>query len=75
MTPSSNPTQIAGCRNELWFQSLFDAGRGFAFPCDAKGQVEIDTLGTLKRDRYLLVRAMIGYQYAMPVVKQVDEVT
>jgi hypothetical protein len=58
----------------LWFQSLFDAGRGFAFPCDAKGRVDIDTLSAAKRDRYLIVRAMIGYDYAMPVVQQTDAV-
>jgi hypothetical protein len=29
---------------ELRFQSLFTEGRGYAFPCDAQGHVNIDAL-------------------------------
>ena len=34
---------------ELRFRSLFDEGRGYAFPCDAGGQVDIDRLGEKAR--------------------------
>jgi hypothetical protein len=27
---------------EMRFRSLFDAGRGLAFPCDAQGRVALD---------------------------------
>ena len=27
---------------ELRFESLFDAGRAFAFPCDARGRVQVE---------------------------------
>ena len=29
---------------ELRFCSLFDAGRGYSFPCDQSGNVDIDAL-------------------------------
>jgi hypothetical protein len=34
---------------ELRFVNLFDAGRAYAFPCDAKGCVDIDALGDVVR--------------------------
>ena len=35
---------------QLRFQSLFDSGRGYAFPCDGQGRVDLDRLSeaTLK---------------------------
>jgi len=54
---------------ELRFQSLFDSGRGFAFPCDPKGQVNLDKLSDRARDNYLYARAMVGRELAFPAVK------
>jgi len=34
---------------ELRFQSLFNAGRGLAFPCDAEGHVDLDGLSDMAR--------------------------
>ena len=34
---------------ELRFQSLFDAGRAYAFPCDAAGHVDMDSLSDAAR--------------------------
>ena len=54
---------------ELRFQSLFDAGRGFAFPCDPKGTVDLDQLSDRARNNYLYARAMVGRELACPAVK------
>ncbi len=54
---------------ELRFQSLFDSGRGFAFPCDPRGQVDLDKLSDRARNNYLYARAMVGRELACPAVK------
>ena len=53
---------------QLRFQSLFDPGRGYAFPCDAQGQVNLDSLSEQARNNYLYARAMIGREVANPAV-------
>jgi hypothetical protein len=54
---------------ELRFQSLFDSGRGFVFPCDPRGQVDLDKLSDRARNNYLYARAMVGRELACPAVK------
>ena len=54
---------------ELRFQSLFDEGRAFAFPCDAAGHVDMDALSDRARANYLYARAVIGMEVAMPAVR------
>jgi hypothetical protein len=54
---------------ELRFQSLFDSGRGFAFPCDPTGHVDLNQLSDRARDNYLYARAMVGRELAMPAVR------
>lgn len=56
---------------ELRFQSLFDAGRGYAFPCDASGHVEIDELSERARLNYFYARTVVGRDFASPEVLQV----
>lgn len=53
----------------LCFRSLFDGGRGFAFPCDAAGCVELDRLSEQARNNYLYARAMVGRELAAPEVE------
>jgi len=53
----------------LRFQSLFDEGRAYAFPCDAQGQVDLDALSERARNNYLYARAVIGREVAMPAVE------
>jgi hypothetical protein len=55
----------------LCFRSLFDSGRGFAFPCDAGGQVNLDSLSEKARLNYLYARAMVGRELAVPAVEPV----
>jgi hypothetical protein len=54
---------------ELRFQSLFDEGRAYAFPCDALGRVDMDALSDRARQNYLYARAVIGREVAMPAVR------
>ena len=53
---------------ELRFQSLFNEGRALAFPCDARGSVELDALSEQARNNYLYARAVVGREYAAPAV-------
>jgi hypothetical protein len=53
----------------IYFQSLFQHGRGFAFPCDAAGQVDMDAMTEHTRANYLFARAMIGREFAFPCVR------
>ena len=53
---------------ELRFESLFQQGRGLAFPCDERGQVELDTLSERARRNYFYARAVVGREYATPAV-------
>lgn len=62
-----NPQQQAGY--ELRFQSLFDEGRGYAFPCDPQGHVDMDRLSDRARLNYLYARTVIGREFAMPTVR------
>lgn len=55
----------------LRFQSLFDEGRAYAFPCDADGHVDMDTLSERARNNYLYARAVVGRELAQPAVQAV----
>jgi len=55
-------------RYELRFIDLFDRGRGYAFPCDAKGHVELDHLSDRCRNNYFFARAVIGHDVSIPIV-------
>jgi hypothetical protein len=59
-----------GAAFELRFQSLFDAGRGLAFPCDAVGRVDLDTLSERSRGNHVFARSVIGRDYAQPAVQR-----
>ncbi|KQU80754.1 MULTISPECIES: hypothetical protein [unclassified Rhizobacter] len=66
----SSTSQIA--RYEIRFQSLFNEGRALAFPCDADGHVQMDTLSDRARTNYLYARAVVGREYATPAVMRSD---
>lgn len=57
---------------ELRFQSLFHKGRGLAFPCDAKGHVDLDAMSERARLNYLYARTVIGREFATPDVRRQD---
>jgi hypothetical protein len=55
---------------ELRFQSLFDAGRAYAFPCDAEGHVDMDALSDKALNNYLYARAVVGGEFLTPSVQR-----
>ena len=58
---------------QLRFRSLFDPGRGYAFPCDDSGRVDLDHLSERARNNYFYARAMVGRELADPAVEIVFE--
>jgi hypothetical protein len=56
----------------LRFQSLFSPGRALAFPCGPTGEVDIDSLSEQAKCSYLGARALIGRDFAYPVVRRVN---
>jgi len=72
MIPQSTRSGLSS-QFEIRFQSLFNEGRGLAFPCDATGHVNLDALPEKGRTNYLFARAMVGREYAMPKVRATDQ--
>ena len=62
----------SGRHYELRFASLFDAGRGYAFPCDAEGRVDMDHMSPNARNHYFFARSVIGRDLATPRVQLAD---
>jgi hypothetical protein len=62
-----NPS--AAAQFQLRYRSYFDAGTSFAFPCDARGQVDMDGLSERSRLNYLYARAMVGKELDAPSVE------
>ena len=54
---------------ELRYQSLFNEGHAFSFPCDATGQVNMDALSERARHNYFYVRTAVGREFATPAVR------
>jgi hypothetical protein len=67
MTTSISDIQACGAF-ELRFRSLFDEGRGYSFPCDATGQVDLDALSERARKNFFFARSVIGRDFASPAV-------
>jgi hypothetical protein len=65
---SSSHTAHTAC--SLSFRSLFGVDRGFVFPCDPQGRVDLDTLSERARNNYFYARAMRGRELAYPSVQQ-----
>jgi hypothetical protein len=62
----------SGVRNGAYllrYRSLFEDGRGLAFPCDARGLVDLDSLTQRARDNYLYARAVVGRDFGLPEVE------
>jgi hypothetical protein len=70
----SHPDTIASTRPlfELRFVSLFQEGRGLAFPCDETGRVDLDALSERARQFYLYARRAVGREYGFPMVQRQD---
>ena len=64
-----NASHSSCSSHELRFRSLFNEGRGYTFPCDAQGLVDMDSLGERLLNNYLYARSVIGREFAMPAVQ------
>ncbi len=63
------PSTTAASGFQLRFQSLFHEGRALSFPCDVGGTVQLDALSERARTNYLYARAVVGREFAVPVVQ------
>ncbi|WP_238446644.1 hypothetical protein [Azohydromonas australica] len=54
---------------QLRFNALDEGGRALVFPCDAKGQVDIDSLSESARNDYFFARAVVGGEFTRPCVQ------
>jgi hypothetical protein len=59
---------VTHARFEIRFQSLFHVGRALAFPCDCGGRVNLDALSERLKHNYLFAQAMIGREFATPLL-------
>ena len=71
-TPDQEIPMSPSCHSphyELRFHSLFRPGRGYTFPCDAGGHVDLDAMSEGERTSYFYARAVIGHELSMPAVQ------
>ena len=61
-----------GPSHVLRFESLFDPGRSYSFPCDARSQVSLNLLSERARHNYLFARACVGRDFAQPCVEHLE---
>ena len=54
--------------HQLHFASLFNPGRAFSFPCNRRGEVQLDELSERARNNYFLARTAVGRDYSVPIV-------
>ena len=54
---------------ELRFACLQDSRRGYTFPCDAAGRVDMDALTERARNTSLYARAVVGKEFSRPTVQ------
>ncbi|HVE53190.1 MAG TPA: hypothetical protein VNB23_07370 [Ramlibacter sp.] len=64
MNPSTSSREY-----QLCFRSLFHSGRGYAFPCDPRGEVDLDRMSEQARNNYFYARAMVGRELSAPAVE------
>lgn len=64
-----NTRTQAAAEFELRFRSLVDESRGYSFPCDHAGQVDLDALSDGARNNYFFAHSVIGRDVAMPAVR------
>lgn len=58
---------------ELRFRSLYTEGRGWAFPCDDQGHVDLDAMSERARVNYLYARGLVGRELSPPQVCAVPD--
>jgi len=66
----SSAMTLGEAHYQLRFRSLFEQGRGFAFPCDAKGHVDLDALSRAALNNYLYARTAVGREFGTPAIER-----
>lgn len=69
---NANRSAQESTRYEMRFRSLFQEGRAYAFPCDADGRVDIDSLSNSARNNYFYARTVVGRELSMPAVHPIS---
>jgi hypothetical protein len=64
----SSMNSLSASHYEVRYESLFNAGRAYSFPCDEQGHVELDALSDRARTNYFYARTVIGREFATPAV-------
>ena len=70
---SAEPSKLAASdatAYELRYRPLVGVGCGFVFPCDAKGNVALDSLSERALKNYLYARVVTGSQFGWPSVER-----
>ncbi len=65
-------TTTALPHHALRFQSLYNLGRGFAFPCDSAGNIDFSQLSEKARVNYNFAMNEVGHSLAIPFVQETD---
>lgn len=68
MNDNTSPASMA---HVLRFRSIFAEGRGYTFPCDPAGHVNIDDMSERARSNYFYARTVIGREFLTPAVERV----
>lgn len=64
----NSPVPRPAASDRLWlcYDDLHQPGRGYRFPCNAQGQVDLDALSETARAHYFYARAMVGHGLSTP---------
>jgi len=62
-------TESSSNAYQLCFRSLVHSGRGYAFPCDLRGLVDLDGMSERARNNYFYARAMVGRELSAPAIE------
>jgi hypothetical protein len=72
LPPAFEACDLSAATHEIRFANLFREGRAMSFPCDDHGCVDLDGLSDRARNNYLYARAMVGRDFASPIVRPRD---
>lgn len=67
-----NPSNAPCLSHRVYFASLFHPGRALSFPCDRRGDVQLDGLSERARNNYFLARTTVGRDYSVPIVVAIE---
>ena len=63
-----SPASTQWRSHRLHFASLIQPGRALSFPCNRRGEVQLDGLSERDRNNYFFARTTVGRDYGAPIV-------